>query len=133
MPTGLWARAMSPARRARLSRAIRPRHAIDMCMRLSHLTPPVTASAVRLGALLLEFRGEALRFADALHLDRDGIDRVLQLLEAAARGQGCCVLSGCPRRDPPRPERAEDQQNGVNAGMGLFTHREGVSSSARVE
>ena len=40
----------------------------------------LSTSALWLGSFLLELRIEALRLADALHLDRDGIHRLLKLL-----------------------------------------------------
>jgi hypothetical protein len=42
----------------------------------------LSTSALWLGSFLLQLRIEALRLADALHLDRDGVHRLLKLLHA---------------------------------------------------
>ena len=78
-------RAEEPTESAKEAGGDEEEQSMTHAMRLS-------TSTFRLGSLLLELRIEALRFADPLHLDGDGIDRLLKLLHALLLGRQALLV-----------------------------------------
>ena len=71
--------------------------------------------------------GKALRFADALDLERDGVHRLLEVVEARV---GKLVrrwsLATLPGGELPADE-SDDEQCDMREGMGPLAHRYGVT------
>src|SRR6266581_8861803 len=77
-----------------------------------------------LASFLEEIELESLGLPDAFHLERDGINRLLEIVESRGGLPGSWqFLLVCARHEPPHQQSPGNEKHNVAGGMEHLTHR----------